>query len=45
MCLVPFDPASPLGKERMVRTVRRDPGSSLAAITADFCNNICHNRL
>ena len=37
---VPSDPASPLGKERMVRTVRRDPGSSLAAITADFCNNI-----
>jgi hypothetical protein len=29
----------------MVRTVRRDPGSSLAAITADFCNNICQKRL
>jgi hypothetical protein len=37
---VPFDPASPLRKERMVRTVPRGRGSSLAAITADFCNNI-----
>jgi hypothetical protein len=37
---VPFDPASPLRKERMVRTVPRDRGSSLAAITADFCNTI-----
>jgi hypothetical protein len=37
---VPFDPASPLRKERMVRTVPRDRGSSLASITADFCNTI-----
>ena len=36
---VPFDPASPLRKERMVRTVARDRGSSLAAITADFCKH------
>jgi hypothetical protein len=41
---VPFDPASPLRKERMVRTVPRDRGSSLASITADFCNTICHER-
>jgi hypothetical protein len=41
---VPFDPASPLRKERMVRTVPRDRGSSLASITADFCNTICHKR-
>jgi hypothetical protein len=27
--------------ERMVRTVPIDRGSSLAAIIADFCNNIC----
>ena len=38
---VPFDPASPLRKERMVRTLPSDRGSSLAAITADFCNKIC----
>src|SRR6266536_4457961 len=37
---VPFDPASPLRKERMVRTVPRDRASSLAAKIADFCNNI-----
>src|SRR5258708_36929637 len=37
---VPFDPASPLRKERMVRVVPRDRGRSLAAIIADFCNNI-----
>jgi hypothetical protein len=36
---VPFDPASPLGKERMVRAVPRDRAGSLATI-ADFCNKI-----
>jgi hypothetical protein len=41
---VPFDPASPLRKERMVRTVPRDRASSLAAKIADFCNNICQKR-
>jgi hypothetical protein len=30
--------------ERMVRTVPRDRGSSLAAIIADFCNKICQER-
>src|SRR5262249_51564922 len=39
---VPFDPASPLGKERMVRAVPRDRAGSLAATIADFCNKICH---
>src|SRR5262245_15496387 len=39
---VPFDPASPLRKERMVRTVPRHRTSSLAATIADFCNKICH---
>src|SRR5919204_5821010 len=39
---VPFDP--PLRKERMVRTVPKSPGSSLAAVIADFCNNICQER-
>src|SRR5262249_53863712 len=38
---VPFDPASPLGKERMVRAVPRDRAGSLAAKTADFCKKIC----
>src|SRR5262249_42126216 len=38
---VPFDPASPLGKERMVRAVPRDRAGSLAATIADFCNKIC----
>src|SRR6266478_9408150 len=33
---VPFDPASPLRKERMVRTVPRHRASSLAATIADF---------
>src|SRR5262249_4927481 len=37
---VPFDPASPLGKERMVRAVPRDRAGSLAATIADFCNKI-----
>jgi hypothetical protein len=37
---VPFDPASPLRKERMVRTVPRHRASSLAAKIADFCNKI-----
>src|SRR5262245_10630591 len=37
---VPFDPASPLRKERMVRTVPRHRTSSLAATIADFCNKI-----
>ncbi len=37
---VPFDPASPLRKERMVRTVPRGRASSLAATIADFCNKI-----
>src|SRR5215510_820189 len=41
---VPFDPASPLRKERMVRTVPRHRTSSLAATIADFCNKICHKR-
>src|SRR5947209_12255730 len=41
---VPFDPASPLRKERMVRTVPRGRASSLAATIADFCNKICQER-
>src|SRR5512133_2283959 len=41
---VPFDPASPLRKERMVGTVPRGRASSLAATIADFCNKICHER-
>src|SRR5262249_60913323 len=41
---VPFDPASPLRKERMVRTVPRHRTSSLAATIADFCNKICHKQ-
>src|SRR6266498_213342 len=41
---VPFDPASPLRKERMVRTVPRGRASSLAATIADFCNKIGTSR-
>src|SRR4029450_10404904 len=41
---VPFDPASPLRKERMVRTVPRGRASSLAATIADLCNKICQKR-
>jgi hypothetical protein len=37
---VPCDAASPLLKERMVRTVPRNRGSGLAALIADFCNKI-----
>src|SRR5215216_1156307 len=39
-CQWPFDAASPLSRERMVRTVSRIGGSSLGAIIADFCNKI-----
>ena len=37
---VPFDQRHRSAKERMVRTLPRDRGSSLAAIIAAFCNNI-----
>ena len=41
---VPFDQRHRSAKERMVRTLPRDRGSSLAAIIAAFCNNICQKR-
>src|SRR5215216_2669266 len=43
-CQWPFDAASPLSRERMVRTVSRIGGSSLGAIIADFCNKICQKQ-
>ena len=41
---VPFDAVLPLPQERMVRTVPRNGGSSVAVTIADFCNKIGTSR-